>query len=276
MTSFPAAPETLRRFLLPIVLLVGCGSRPLSNGSAGAGGDGISPTGNAGSSGAAGTGPGGTAGHGAAGAAGHGAAGAAGYAGSPGTVVVGDTGTIVFAPGSAVFSPREITVDLFRNGIYRCGPVPGYDPAGALAVSLLGFGVPGDPGCNLFISFSPVIPFDAPVTVFPGQPVMVSFTRGPNDEIVDPSFDVGGTAGAFGTGSITLDFGQGLRRAPVLTGGVTITLRAWPQRYGESIKYRVQAALADGGFLDFEVTKLLVAPTFVACPPCPAGQFCAN
>jgi hypothetical protein len=268
--------KTLRRFLVPMVLLVGCGSRPLSNGSAGADGGAVSPTGDAGHSGAAGNAAAGTAGHGA-GNAGHDAAGAAGHAGSPpGTVLVGDTGTIVFAPGSAVFHPREITVDLFRNGNYRCGPVPGYDPAGPLAVSLLGFGVSGDPGCNLFISFSPVIPFDAPVTVFPGQPVMVSFDRGPNGEIIDPSFDVGGTAGAFGTGSITLDFGQGLRRAPLLSGGVTITLREWPQKYGDAIRYRVQATLADGGFLDFEVTKLLVAPMFVACPPCPAGQFCSN
>jgi hypothetical protein len=260
--------KTLRWFLLPMALLAACGARPLgSNGSAAAAGDG--GAGSPGDAGSAGTIPvGGTAG-----TAGHGEAGGH-AAGAPGTVVVGDTGTIVFAPGSVVFTPHEITVDLFRNGNYQCGPVPGYDPAGALAVSLLGFGVSGDPGCNLFISFNPIIPLNVPITVFPGPPVMVSFTTGPNGEIVDPSFDVGGTNGSFGAGTITLDFGQGLRRTPILTGGVTITLRAWPQRYGDAIRYRVQAALADGGLLNFEVTKLLVAPKFVACPPCPAGQFC--
>jgi hypothetical protein len=267
----PASAKASCCFLVTMGLVVGCGARPL--GAPTHDGGAVSPNGHgdAGSSGAAGNGPAGTAGQGAAGAAGHGPAGAPGHAGAPGTVMVGDTGTIVFAPGSAVFHPREITDQLFRGGNYRCGPIPPYDPDVGLAVSLLGFEVSGDPGCNLFISLASGIPLDSPRTIFLGQPVMVSFTRGPNDEIVDPSFDVGG-----GDGVVTVDFGQGLRRAPILSGALTITLREWPQRYGEVIKYRVQAALADGGFLDFEVTKILVAPTFVACPPCPAGQFCAS
>jgi hypothetical protein len=265
MTS---SAKTLRRFLLPLVILCGCGGRPLGNGSVGSPGSAGSPSGtaDAGSSGAAGAG-----GTGAAGTGGHGAAGAGG---TPGTVLIGDTGTIVFAPGSTAIHPREITTQLFRGGDYRCGPVPTYDATGALAVSLLGFSVSGDPGCNLFLSFNPPIPLGTPIPLTPGPPVMVSHDTGPNGEIIDPSFDVGAMSGPFGAGTITLDFGQGLRRAPVLTGPVEITLLAWPQRYGDAIKYRVQAAISDGGFLDFVVTKVLVSPTAVACPPC--GQFCQS
>ncbi len=269
MTSFA---KTLRRFLLPFVLLAGCGARPLgnSNGFSGSTGSAGAPTG-PGDAGSSGTAAHGAAGAGAAGTGGHGAAGSGG---TPGTVAVGDTGTIVFAPGSTAIHPGEITTQLFRGGNYSCGPVPTYDPSSALAVSLLGFGVSGDPGCNLFISFNPVIPLDTPIPLVPGPPVMVSHDTGPNGEIINPSFDVGASTGSFGGGTITLDFGQGLRHVPVLTGPVTITLRAWPQRYGDAIKYRVQAALTDGGFLDFEVTKLLVSPTPVTCPPCNPGQFC--